>query len=1036
MNDKIRIDYSQLTEYGITPANAVGPTTSTTLRTVTTYDDDNCIHVRKFGIAYEIKQVTDIEDPVDTDMKFWVYALDGTLLGSRVGGGAFVAGTTLTTAQPCYLKVTGTGSATMLTTVLIDTDVDPSGKDFIFPAETIINGTSINFYLSQTTSTYYDENMIHGGARHTPDGTEALPFFTIQDALDQCDSYYPIVTVLDSETYDEELTFDGGWTLQAALGQTPKITCGIGARATREIVHDGNNTDTAYVSSSGDDSTGDGTYQKPYKTLNKVGASIGSRTHVKTMDEGPFLAETSFVIVNQMEPLYGIVTKIIGNKQVEDDFTGFMVDGNAGVGISISADNVMVHNNTVYNFTNSGINTIISARVLDIQKNIIKNSVDGVLGYGITDAYGSTGFISNNIIFDCNIGAQIVGGGGGVQISNNVIYSCGIGLDIYVGAVNWTADIKNNVIYKNSNIGINILSGAGSVTGAIKNNILWENSNYDITSEESFTMTYTIYATKNANVTAGTGCSTSDPLFMDSDNFNFALKFGSPAYKTDGFENDLGPTFGCILISATGVTINGFEIDGQEKYFYGIYKTGSTDYASLTVKWCYIHDFLGTCIDDYSGAATTGNYQNNMIGKSGSAVLVRRGCNYFNYNIVFSNIEYGLYQNYSMLEFNHNVVFNNELTGYYRASASAGPIIKNSIFNANGAYGINSIGMATVFNSCINDYVSSTVKYLPTENENITDNPIFVNENTDEEDFHLKSVARGYIFNSPCIGLADDGYDMGAYLETLSVTGGGWKTFQLTHEPSTMNIETSLKDGNVSVSNFGDMFLRGKNFKMIFPLQWSPNQATTEEQSKKIRHFQRLVPTIKNEKTRSECLFRLWFLPDTHLQSGTGVIDSTAKTITDSTKDWVEDDFTGFWIGVKHSSHASISIDSSNAQAEVTGAGWTTNEHQGRFLRINQIPFLILGNTADTLQLSDPYGYLTTETVSGSIETYYKATGNDETEITILDPYSTLPTGSYAYYLAFVRCYVSSQVYRYTQPNYAINKETWKTGYQITFEEE
>jgi hypothetical protein len=71
-----------------------------------------------------------------------------------------------------------------------------------------------------------------------------------------------------------------------------------------------------------------------------------------------------------------------------------------------------------------------------------------------------------------------------------------------------------------------------------------------------------------------------------------------------------------------------------------------------------------------------------------------------------------------------------------------------------------------------------------------------------------------------------------------------------------------------------------------------------------------------------------------------------------------------------------------------------------------------------------------------SIETYYKATGNDETEITILDPYSTLPTGSYAYYLAFVRCYVSSQVYRYTQPNYAINKETWKTGYQITFEEE
>lgn len=1051
MSDKIRLDYSNTTDYSAVGSNVVGASTSTTLRTVTTHDDTNCRYVRKFGDAYLIKQVTDIEDPVDADMKFWVYALDGTLLGSRVGGGAFVAGTTLSTAQASYLKVTATGACTMLTTVLIDTDVDTGGIDFVCPAEVLTNGMSINLYLSSTTSTYYDEDLIYGGARHTPDGTEALPYFKIQTALDACDSYFPICTVLDSAIYDEEITIDGAWTLQSALGQTPTITCGIGARVTRDVQHDGNNLDTAYVSKLGNDSTGTGTWALPYLTISKAVTDIGTRTYINIKDSGTYIENLT---VENIEPIYGALPSLVGYSTGTGFIAGLTIDS-IGFDYSIysDTDNFKAHDNIIFTTEaydpggNVRLAGITVKGVIDVKRNIIKGTSSLATGTaGIQIALTSSGSVEKNIISNCLSGIvcllQIDGdtGNNSTIIKNNTTYNCSTGVGIGSTQIGSTAttQILNNTYFNCLN-GISIGSGSMTFSGTIKNCICWGSTgldgNADIRSSQNITVSYMNYLYKTVNVTANNSITT-DPLFIDTTENNFALKVTSGAYKTGDDTGDMGSSIGCVLISASDAIINGFIIDGQNKYNYGIYKTGSTDYTGLIVKWNDVINCLGVGIDDYGSVATNGTIINNDVNNNGNGVLLRQNTTSFDYNIIHNNIIYGVYSDNVMTSFNHNTIFSNGIAGLYIPLTSIYLRVKNSIFYGNGAYGINSLVYCAVKNSCINDYVSSLVDYLPSSNANITDNPLFVNENEGEEDFHLKSVARGYLFNSPCLNLADDGYDMGAYIETLTVTGGGWKTYQLDNEPASLNIETALKEGNTSISNFGDMFLRGRNFKMVFPMIWNPDSATTATQSKKIRYFQTLIPTIKNELKRLDTLFRIWFLPETHLETGTGTIDGTLKTILNNSASWVENEWNGFWVGVKHNTVTDGVINATTKQVTLSGAGWTTDEHAGRYFRVNQIPYLILSNTSTILQLSDPNSYLTSETASGFIETYYKVDSNTSNTLTVLDPLSTLPTGSYSYYFAFVRAYVSSQAYRYEQPNYSISNGTWKSGYTITFEEE
>ena len=242
-NELILLHYLHAIDYLEEDQNAIGATTSTTLRTLPTPTGD-IAYVRKFGLDYEITDVTDIEDPIDANMTFRVYALDGTLLGSRTGGGAFVDGSTVATAQGCYMEIEASGGAVVvLATITIDTDVDAGGKTFVCAAETIQEGDTLTLYLSDTTSTYYDNNYMYGGARHTSVLNNAdLPYFHPDTAIAACASANDDgVEVLDSAIYEMETTISlADFYIYASIGQTPTLTNGIGARVTREVEHDGN----------------------------------------------------------------------------------------------------------------------------------------------------------------------------------------------------------------------------------------------------------------------------------------------------------------------------------------------------------------------------------------------------------------------------------------------------------------------------------------------------------------------------------------------------------------------------------------------------------------------------------------------------------------------------------------------------------------------------------------------------------------------------------------------------------------------------
>jgi hypothetical protein len=277
MADKLSILYNKTVTYDQNLLQQIGTdkdytdlTGETPLRVPETHSESNCLYVRKYGVPYEIKSVSAITDPVDTDMTFGVYALDGTLLGRRVGGGAFTAGTTLTTAQACYLKVTAAADVDVLSSITIDTDINVSGLTFTCATETVLSGKTLNLYLAENGDTYYDSDLKYGGKQTAQDGSLDYPYDNPKTAYEALNgSLTTIVTILDSETYilDGELDMDiDGSVLQSAAGETPTIKRVIGATTGRKASQQYNNLTAIYFNENGSDSN-PGTWQEPKKSL-------------------------------------------------------------------------------------------------------------------------------------------------------------------------------------------------------------------------------------------------------------------------------------------------------------------------------------------------------------------------------------------------------------------------------------------------------------------------------------------------------------------------------------------------------------------------------------------------------------------------------------------------------------------------------------------------------------------------------------------------------------------------------------------------
>jgi len=171
--------------------------------------------------------------------------------------------------------------------------------------------------------------------------------------------------------------------------------------------------------------------------------------------------------------------------------------------------------------------------------------------------------------------------------------------------------------------------------------------------------------------------------------------------------------------------------------------------------------------------------------------------------------------------------------------------------------------------------------------------------------------------------------------------------------------------------------------------------------------------------------------------SGTnGVIDASAKTLTDSLKNYVQDEHRGFFVGVVHTSGSGMVFDATAGTGTKSGAGWTVDEHEGRQLYHNGYIYTILSNTDEELTISDPDETLLDETTTYSIDSFHKILTNTNARFLLQDDNGFLISGSsYSWYVGFIEVVISKSTFKYIQSRFFYQQETWKTGFQLVFEE-
>jgi hypothetical protein len=1051
--EHIEINYNHRIAYNNTDLNAIGATTNLTLRTITAPAAGTTNYVRKFGADYLIKQVTDMTLTGDANMTFRVYAADGTLLGTSTNA-AFTAGATLTTAQSCYLEIEANGGAVVvITPITIDTDVDAGGLAFVCAAETIADGDTLRLYLSDTSSTYYDANYMYGGARHTPAvGDSRLPYFH-PEAADTALAARTIVHVLDSATYEvSEYAISGASTIwQAALGQTPTITSGVGARVSREVSVQYNNVTAVYFNENGNDAN-PGTWQEPKLTI--AGAIAARVAHDiiyggtgATVSGGIFSENITIAAAYLLEPDYGYIPSVnaIQITNVGGEIYGFITTQITS-GISLTGN---IQDNTVHDFVGSGVFLGAAAIETDLNGgNILRNHIYGS-SIGIQQAQNAsvTGTIEKNIIHDGVHAGGILAGiimdaSGGrtnsINVRNNVIYNnYEDGLYLYTHTQNLTGNIENNTIYNNNQYGIYAEENAGGNITTVRNNIIWNNTTFDLyLGAGAVTITESNYGT-NSGFTIGAGCITTDPEFCYTTlPYKFGISANSGAYRTDTSSDDMGAHLRCIEINNSDITINGFYIDGQEQYNNAIFIVDNAGHTGTIIKWNNIFDYQGQQIDLYGTADTDATITNNKIYNGGNAIRLAYGGNTVQENLIYNNSIFGIWTDWTIQEFIHNVFYGNQY-GIYLESNSAGITIRDCIFDQNSSYGIYS-EVALVITYCdILDAVNSNVNI--TAASNLTDNPLFVNTNEGAEDFHIKTIEGGYVSDSACKESASDGKDIGAFDVSYSVANDYWKLYELAYNPKVMDFGNRPKGAVQFTDAEGGLDNWAKAHKRVFGLAFGQNQYTTEVLRNKLKLFSvDMMRKRENTYVDSQTIFRVHFQPTTYLESGTGTVDGTGKTIQDITQDWTENKFKGWHVGVQYTSGVGTGTLAAVARTLTVNPSpvWTVNQWIGYYFHYAGNYYYILSNTADILTLSDPLGNLVNDiSIDWEIEKYFKIISNIETSLCVSDDDDELPTGSYEYYIDFIECKVQRPEFSFNQDIYLWTREHSKKGFAIIFEE-
>ena len=1067
MSEKIQIDYNHQTVYELNDTVVVGATTETGKRTVPAPSGD-VAYVRKFGVQFSETDITTIDAP-SANLTVKVYALDGTLIGSRANGGAFQSEGSVSTAQGIYIEFEASGAATVDTS-LSATFPTAGVVSLKFSAETMANSETFRFYMSSTGSSYYDAAMKYGGARHTPALDDSdLPYFHPYDAYAALDSTNDGVEILDSETYSFPYKDSGGtWRdeldmsrattyLYSTDGQTPTIMGVIGASTEREVSAQWNNTTAIYFNENGD-SGGDGTWHAPFDTyanalagrgsLNIVYGGTGATATGSSFDEsmeidGAFTLEADYGYI--LNNNYTGDSSHAGVELANDDAKvfGLKIDRfNAGYCVEITedTDDGYIQGCTILNggfrsqidniFTTGHINYNefsggtygIEVRVLvtsDIKYNIFHDMSSAILVYNQT-ATTITQVIKNNIIYDCSHS--------GIYLYNDNSGENDI-------------TIENNTIYNNTSYGIYSFQSAGTMTITAADNIVYGNGMDLYRSGTQPTITYSNYGTNAAapnDWTAGVTNITSDPNFCKTTSpYRLGLSADSLASHLELSTEDIGAQLQIIEINADDIEINGINFDGNDQFNNAVYIADVENNTGAIIKWCNVYNFQGIAIDLYdNNVDTDATISNNKIYNNGNGLKLSLGGNTCENNCIYGNTIFGIWSDYTGQIFNHNVFYNNQY-GLYLESNSASIIVKNSIFYQNSLYGIYSdISLITTYCDHV-DAVTSNVDI--SDSTNITDDPLFVNTNSGSEDFHLKSIAGGYVVNSACIDAGES--DIGAWQTTRTITDDSWDKYTLEHNPRNMNETLNIKGAIDFEDILGNIDNYGKSDRIVLPLSWSTNSYTTSNQRLKIRYFSSLIPTRENGKTSTECEFRVKLLPTAYYGDGTNAtVSATNKTIVDISKTWIENEKKGWSVSIKFDSGTTDgTVTASTKKLQVSPSpAWTDDEWIGYYCYYNGYYYYITDNDADELTLSDPNGTLSdASNVTWSITKSFKVESNTSTTLNLNDDDGDLVSGTYDYFIDYILCKVRSPGFSYTQGVYSYDeaKKNLKSGYSIIFEE-
>lgn len=156
--------------------------------------------------------------------------------------------------------------------------------------------------------------------------------------------------------------------------------------------------------------------------------------------------------------------------------------------------------------------------------------------------------------------------------------------------------------------------------------------------------------------------------------------------------------------------------------------------------------------------------ENNEIHDVSSGILITSNAVSMKQNALYRFVDSGAVKitgSGSGIIIDHNTLFNN-YSGIELSGNGGTEIIKNSIFNDNGAFGVKVATTLAIKNSIYTDTVIGATLDDSTKNLN----PLFINEgieNPNLTNLHFQSRAAGYEVNSPALELADDNYDAGCY---------------------------------------------------------------------------------------------------------------------------------------------------------------------------------------------------------------------------------------------------------------------------------